>query len=70
VSALLLHTAEKIKEIRQLLDERHLSPRIKLAVGGAAFNIDRELARTVGADGTALNALGAVAYVRSLQGGR
>ena len=70
VSALLLHTAEKIKEIRDLLDERHLNNRIKLMVGGAAFNFDRHMVRRVGADGMALNAMGAVAAVRSLNGQR
>lgn len=66
VSALLLHTAENIKEVRQLLDDRKLQRRIKLAVGGAAFTIDRQLARTVGADATAINALGAVGCMRAL----
>jgi methanogenic corrinoid protein MtbC1 len=70
VSALLLHTAEKIKEVRDLLDERRLSSQIKLMVGGAAFNFDRQMVRQVGADGMALNALGAVAAVRSLNGQR
>lgn len=70
VSALLLHTAEKIKEVRDLLDERRLSGQIKLMVGGAAFNFDRHMVRQVGADGMALNALGAVAAVRSLSGQR
>ncbi len=70
VSALLLHTAEKIKEVRSLLDERRLSGQIKLVVGGAAFNFDRQMVRQVGADGMALNALGAVAAVRSLSGQR
>lgn len=68
VSALLLHTAEKAKTVRDLLDERRLSSRIKLVVGGAAFNFDRHMVRQVGADGMALNALGAVAAVRTLAG--
>lgn len=66
VSALLLHTAENIKKIRCLLDERGLNRRIKLVVGGAAFSLDRELARTVGADSTAINAYGATACLRNL----
>jgi len=66
VSALLLHTAERVKEIRALLHERSLEDQIKLVVGGAVFNIDRELYRLVGADATAVNAPGAVTVVRSL----
>lgn len=68
-SALLLHTAENIKEIRRLIDERNLNRWVKLVVGGAAFNLDRQLYRTVGADATAPNALGAVACVRILSRG-
>lgn len=68
VSALLLHTAENITKIRELLCERGLENRIKLVVGGAVFNFDRELYHMVGADATAVNAPGAVAVVRSLLG--
>lgn len=67
VSALLLHTAERIIEIRKLLDERQLQ-QIKLIVGGAAFNFDSELVKRVGADAMAPNAMGAVTTVQSLLG--
>jgi trimethylamine corrinoid protein len=65
-SALLLHTAEKVREIRTLLHERGLEDKIKLVAGGAAFNFDRELYRALGADATALNASDAVTVVRQL----
>ena len=66
VSALLLHTAQGISDIRDLLDTRGLSEQIKLVVGGAVFNMDPQLYQTVGADATARNAPAAVAVVRSL----
>jgi 5-methyltetrahydrofolate--homocysteine methyltransferase len=66
VSALLLHTAENIKEIRALLQTRGLEDQIKLIVGGAVFNFDDQLYKVVGADATARNAPGAVAAVRSM----
>ncbi len=67
VSALLLHTAERIIEIRKLIDERQLN-QIKLVVGGAAFNFDSELVKRVGADGMAPNAISAVTAIQSLIG--
>ncbi|MBI5961459.1 MAG: cobalamin B12-binding domain-containing protein [Chloroflexi bacterium] len=69
VSALLLHTAEEIKEIRALLRERSLEAQIKLVVGGAVFNADPELYRAVGADATAVNAHSAVTVLKQLVGG-
>jgi methylmalonyl-CoA mutase cobalamin-binding domain/chain len=68
VSALLLHTAEEIKTIRAQLNERGLT-QIKLVVGGAVFNADPELYRTVGADATAVNAHSAVTLIKTLVGG-
>ncbi|MGB8644314.1 MAG: cobalamin-dependent protein [Anaerolineae bacterium] len=69
-SALLLHTAEHIREIRSILHERGLEDRIKLVVGGAPFNFDCELYRTLGADATAVNASAAAAVVRHIMEGR
>lgn len=66
VSTLLLHTAENVSEVRQLLRERRLENQIKLVVGGAPFNFDDRLYLEVGADATARNAAEAVATVRSL----
>ncbi len=64
VSALLLHTAQGIKDINALLVERDLKDKIKLIVGGAALNFDRRLYRELGADATARNASDAVRVVR------
>jgi len=60
VSAMMLATAMNIQRLRELLDQRGLSDRIKLAVGGAVFAWRPELADAVGADGTAANAAEAV----------
>lgn len=56
VSAMMQTTALNIRKLRDLLDERSLSARIKLAVGGAVFNWRPELMKEVGGDGTATNA--------------
>lgn len=55
-SAMMQTTALNISRLRTLIDERGLSGRIKLAVGGAVFNWRPELVAHVGADGTAHNA--------------
>ncbi len=65
VSALLLHTAKKISEVRPLLNEAGLS-HVKLIVGGAPFNMDPTLYRRVGADATTQNAHDAVRAIRML----
>lgn len=67
-SALLLHTAEKITEIRGIMRERGIEDRVKLIAGGAPFNFDPELYRTLGADATAPNASDAVEVVSQLLG--
>ena len=59
VSAMMQTTALNILKVRQLIDERGLTSRIKLAVGGAVFNWRPELVAEVGGDGTAHNAVGA-----------
>jgi methanogenic corrinoid protein MtbC1 len=57
VSAMMLTTAENIRAIRQEIDRRDLTGKIKLAVGGAVFRIRPELVAEVGGDGTASNAV-------------
>ena len=52
-SAMMFTTAMNIKKIRQELDTRGLTGRIRLAVGGAVFKIRPELVAEIGGDGTA-----------------
>jgi methanogenic corrinoid protein MtbC1 len=68
VSALMLHTAMRISEISELLKEK--KQRIKLVVGGAPFNFDKNLYRKLGAHETVRNAADAVNVVRKLMEGR
>jgi len=56
-SAMMLTTARNITSIRKELDSRNLQGRIKLAVGGAVFNMRPELVAEVGGEGTAPSAL-------------
>lgn len=58
-SAMMQTTALNISKLRQIIDERGLTDRIKLAVGGAVFNWRPDLVTEVGADGTCHNAVGA-----------
>ncbi|MCA9735949.1 MAG: cobalamin B12-binding domain-containing protein [Deferribacteres bacterium] len=67
VSALLLHTALGITEIRKELDSRGYN-HIKIVVGGALFNFNPKLSNKYGADAMAPNALDAVRVVRELAG--
>lgn len=56
ISAMMVHTARGengARKVRQLLHERGLEKKIKIAVGGAPYRFDPELYRTVGADGWA-----------------
>jgi methanogenic corrinoid protein MtbC1 len=59
VSAMMMTTARNIKGVRKEIDRRGLSGQIRLAVGGAIFRVNTELAEDVGGDGTTPNALGA-----------
>lgn len=59
VSAMMLTTAQNIKQLRAELDRRGLSGRIQLAVGGAVFLVCPGLDREVGSDGTARTAIDA-----------
>ncbi len=67
VSALLLHTALGISQIRKELDARGYD-HIKLVVGGALFNFNPKLKDKYGADAMAPNALDAVRIIRELTG--
>jgi methylmalonyl-CoA mutase cobalamin-binding domain/chain len=67
VSAMTQTTALNIRKVRDLIDARGLTGRIKLAVGGAVFNWRPVLVTEVGGDGTALNAAGADALCTRLQ---
>lgn len=66
VSAMMYSTAKNIRAVRNLLDERGLSGKIKLAVGGAVFVMRPELVKGVGGDGTCRSALGASALIAEL----
>ena len=57
VSAMMLRTAMNIKKLREELDQKGLSDKIQLAVGGAVFCQRPELVQEVGGDGTASNAI-------------
>lgn len=57
VSAMMYNTALNIRKVREEIDRRGLSGKLRLAAGGAVFNIRPELVEIVGADGTARNAL-------------
>lgn len=66
-SAMMQTTALNIRKLRQLIDDRRLSGRIKLAVGGAVFNWRPDLVAEVGGDGTCHNAVGADELFMKLQ---
>jgi methanogenic corrinoid protein MtbC1 len=66
VSAMMLTTARNILHLRQEIDQRGLTGKIQLAVGGAVFLVFPELVKEVGGDGTALNALGSVKLFEDL----
>lgn len=66
-SAMMQTTALNIRKLRRLIDERGLTGRIKLAVGGAVFNWRPDLVDEVGGDGTCHNAVGADELFMRLQ---
>lgn len=67
-SALLIHTAEELVGIRDILHERKLEDEIKFIVGGAPFNFDPEFWTQVRADAMARNATDAVQVVKQMTG--
>ena len=66
VSAMIFTTAENIRHLRALLDERGLSGRIQMAVGGAVFRLRPELVKAVGGDGSAPDAVNVPALFDTL----
>lgn len=56
-SAMMYSTAVNIIKVREELISRNLEGKIKLAVGGAIFNLRSDLIKEVGGDGTAKSAL-------------
>ncbi len=56
-SAMMYTTAMNIKMLRNEIDRREMTGKIKLAVGGAVFVLRPELVVEVGGDGTARSAL-------------
>ena len=67
VSALIIHTAKEIKELRHLLDKKGLSS-VKILVGGAPFNFEPRLVNEVGADRMAQNAIEATRVAKEMLG--
>ena len=66
VSSMMMHTAtgpEGPIAVRKLLDERGLSGKIKLVVGGAPYRFDEALSKTVCADGWAKDAYQAISLL-------
>jgi len=61
VSVLMLHSAERVREVRQALDR--LGAKVKVVAGGAPFRADPGLAARVGVDAWAPDALQAVAAI-------
>lgn len=57
VSAMMFTTAKNIIKVREELDNRKLSGKVQLAVGGAIFKLRESLCKEVGGDGTAYNAI-------------
>jgi methylmalonyl-CoA mutase cobalamin-binding domain/chain len=57
ISAMTYTNARNIRRVRETIDERGLTDRIRLAVGGAVFVLRPELVEEVGGDGTAANAI-------------
>jgi methanogenic corrinoid protein MtbC1 len=60
ISSMMMHTARGENggsRVRQILRERGLEDRIRIAVGGAPYRFDPDLYRTVGADAWAENGI-------------
>jgi methylmalonyl-CoA mutase cobalamin-binding domain/chain len=65
-SAMMNSTAENIKKLRKEIDDRGLTGRIQLAVGGAVFRLRPEMVGQVGGDGTVRNAIAVPGLVQEL----
>jgi methanogenic corrinoid protein MtbC1 len=62
ISAMMVHTAtgeNGVRRVRQILQERGLEQRFRIAVGGAPYRFDNELYKSVGADGWAPDGINA-----------
>jgi methanogenic corrinoid protein MtbC1 len=69
ISSMMVHTARGengCQRVRQLLKERGLEDRIKIAVGGAPYRFDHGLYATVGADAWAENGITAGRVITDL----
>jgi len=66
VSAMMYTTVQNIKKLRAEIDNRKLTNRIQLAVGGAVFLLRPELVMNVGGDGTSRNAINAPQLMEKL----
>ena len=64
ISTLMLHSALKIKQVCEKRKELQIGT--KIIVGGAPFNIDRNLWKSVGADATATTASKSIEIVKRL----
>ena len=67
VSALILHTAEEVVQLRDLLDKNGLQ-HVKILVGGAPFNFEPRLVQKVKADAMAANGIEAIKVAKELLG--
>lgn len=65
-SAMMYSTAKNIKKLKFELENRGLSGKIQLAVGGAVFRLRKELVHETGGDGTCATALQAPALFERL----
>lgn len=65
ISALILHSATEIKELKDLLKKNKLH-NVKVLVGGAPFLFDRELYKEYDADATAANGIEAIHVCKQL----
>lgn len=69
ISSMMVHTAtgeNGCLRVRQILKERGIEDRLRIAVGGAPYRFDPELYRTVGADAWAENGITASRVITSL----
>lgn len=67
ISVLMLSSAGEIKDVVSML--RHRGSKVKIAVGGAPFRLDRQLWREVGADAVGYTASDALHIAGTFQGG-
>lgn len=66
VSAMMYSNAVNIKKLRNEIDNRKLTGKIQLAVGGAVFILRPQLVHEVGGDGTASNAFSSISLFEEL----